>query len=124
MNRMWRIICERKRAKYIRVNNLIPIIDEDDFVRRFWKRVTNKTKIIYLSHITSSTAILLPLKKIIQKAQKNRIITVIDGAHAPGQISFNLDELGCDFYTGNCHKWLMAPKGAAFLYARKNNRIY
>ncbi|MEN8120727.1 MAG: aminotransferase class V-fold PLP-dependent enzyme [Bacteroidota bacterium] len=121
MDRMWRIICERKGASYIRAKISLPI-REDKFVENFWKNATDKTKVIFLSHITSSTALLLPLQKIIDKARKKGIITIIDGAHIPGQVPLDLDKLGCDFYTGNCHKWLMAPKGAAFLYVRKEKQ--
>ena len=80
--------------------------------------MTERTKVVFLSHITSPTALLFPIEAIIAEAQKRDILSIIDGAHTPGHIPLNLDALGADFYSGNCHKWLMSPKGSAFLYAR------
>jgi len=122
MDRMWRIVCEAKKAKYVRAEISLPIKNQDSFADNLWKMVNGKTKVIFMSHITSSTALLLPVKQLIDKARKKGIITLIDGAHIPGQIPLNLNELGADFYTGNCHKWLMTPKGSAFFYARKSKQ--
>lgn len=116
LDRTWRFLSKEKGFAYI--NQKVDLTSHDDFVKSFLQGVTPNTKIIFLSHIASSTATIFPVEKIVQFAKTKNIITVIDGAHAPGHIPLQLDSLGVDFYAGNLHKWLCAPKGAGFLYAR------
>lgn len=118
MERTWRYVCYRTGARFVQQHLALPVTTQADFVERFWAGVTERTKIIFLSHITSPTALIFPLAEICRRARAAGILTVIDGAHAIGQIPLNLPELGADIYTGACHKWLSSPKGCAFLYTR------
>ena len=114
----WEYACQKTGAKYIRQPIPLPIESPEEIIECFWQGVTPRARLIYLSHITSPTALRLPVEAICQRARQQGLLTVVDGAHAPGQIPLDLRAVGADFYTGNCHKWMMAPKGAAFLYAR------
>jgi len=118
LDRTWQYNAVKQGYKYINHSIPLPVTTPQEFIEQLWKGVTDRTRVIYLSHITSPTALIFPIHEIIEKAHQNHILTVIDGAHAPGQVLINLDELGADFYTGNLHKWLCAPKGAGFVYAR------
>ncbi len=117
LDRTWTFLAEKQGFKYINHPIPLPVTSKEAFVERFWQAVTPRTRVIFLSHITSPTALVFPVEDICRKARQCNICTVIDGAHAPGQITLNLEKLDCDFYSGNLHKWLCAPKGAAFLYA-------
>lgn len=113
----WQFVCAQRGAVYRRVPIPLPF-DREAFVGRLLDAVTPRTKVIFVSHVTSTTALIFPIAELCAQARERGILTLIDGAHAPGQIDVNLDAIGADFYTGNCHKWLCAPKGAGFLQAR------
>jgi isopenicillin-N epimerase len=122
LDRTWRFICQQRGATY-KVQPLPdPLADPADAVEALWSGVTPRTKVLFMSHVTSPTAVTLPIRPLIARARSAGIVTAIDGAHAPGQIALDLHALGVDFYGGNCHKWLCAPKGSAFLWVRRDRR--
>ena len=118
LDRTWRFLSKERGFKYINQKTPVPLFTRERFFEEFWRGVTPRTRVIFLSQITSPTAIIFPVEQIVRRAREAGILTIIDGAHAPGQIPLNLESLGADFYGGNLHKWLCAPKGAGFLYAR------
>jgi isopenicillin-N epimerase len=120
LDRTWRFLCGKVGARYIKSPLPLPLTNVDRMVASIWNCVTDRTRVLFLSHVTSPTGLILPVAELVRRAREAGIVTVIDGAHVPGQLDLDLTALGADFYAGNCHKWLMAPKGAAFLYARAN----
>jgi isopenicillin-N epimerase len=90
--------------------------DPEEIVEAFRRAMTNETRIIFFSHCTTTTGLVLPAKRIAQLGRERGITVVIDGAHAPGMVPLDLTDIGADFYGANCHKWLMSPSGAGFLH--------
>lgn len=119
-DRTWRFLAGKRGFRYVKQAIPLPITSAETILEQFWQGVTSRTKVIYISHITSETAVIMPVEAICQRARKAGILTLIDGAHAPGQISLDLPAIDADFYTGNNHKWLCSPKGSGFLYARRD----
>ena len=113
----WQHVCQQAGAVYRRIKIPLPF-DRESVTEHLFSAASSKTRLITFSHITSSTALIFPAAEICAAARKRGIATFVDGAHAPGQIPVNLNAINADFYVGNCHKWLCAPKGSAFLHAR------
>lgn len=98
-----------------------PLWDMDEVVSAIEKQISKNTKLIIVDHITSATALVFPIEKVVKLAKDYNILLFIDGAHAPGHLPIDLTHLKPDFYVGNFHKWMNAPKGCAFLYVDKNH---
>jgi len=118
LEKTWAYVARRTGAEIVVVKVPMPLVSEEQFTDTIIAGMTDRTRVLFLSHITSPTALLFPIEPAIAEARKRGIWSVIDGAHTPGHIPLDLDAMGVDFYSGNCHKWLMSPKGSAFLYAR------
>ena len=115
----WEHVCRDLGARYVRTPIPLPIASADEVAETIWAGIGPRTRVLFLSHHTSSTALTLPVKELCRRARERGIRTVIDGAHVPGHLPLNLRALDPDYYAGNCHKWLCAPKGAGFLYVRR-----
>ena len=112
----WEHICAHAPARYVRMPVTVPL---DNPVEEIWSGVTDRTRALFLSHVTSETAVQLPVEELCARARECGIATIVDGAHAPGHVPLDLRALDVDYYAGNCHKWMCAPKGAGFLYVRR-----
>ena len=109
-------MCARTGARYVRAEIPLPL---DDVTTALFARHTERTRAVYVSHITSDTGLLLPVEEIVARARAEGLVAIVDGAHGPGHVDLDLTALGADFYAGNCHKWMCAPKGAGFLHVRE-----
>ena len=121
-NNTWTYLSQRQGFTYKHVAVPLPVKSNEEMHTLLWQGITPKTKVIFLSHITSPTAVTFPVAEICKRAREAGILTVIDGAHAPGQVPLDMQAIDADFYTGNCHKWMCSPKGAGFLYVRREHQ--
>ena len=116
---LWEKACNDAGARYVRAPVDLPVESGDQIVDALFASVSERTRAVLVSHITSETALVLPVAEIAARARDLGLTTIVDGAHGPGHVDVDLDTLGADFYAGNCHKWLCAPKSAGFLHVRK-----
>ncbi len=119
LDKTWNYYCRKSNAKYVRQQIDLPVVSKEALIEQFWKGYNSNTKAIFISQITSATALILPIKEICEMAKEKGLLTIVDGAHVPGHLPLDLSELKADIYTGACHKWMMTPKGCSFLYVKK-----
>jgi isopenicillin-N epimerase len=112
----WEHWCRRSGARYVRKR-----LDLADPVGSLFAGAGDRTRAVFVSHVTSSTALVLPAADICEEAHRRGLLAIVDGAHAPAQVPLDLGVLGADIYTANCHKWLCAPKGSGFIWARSDH---
>ena len=121
-DRTWDYYCKKAGARYVRQPIPLPLQSREQFLDAFFSGLSPRTKLIFISHLTSSTALRLPVELVCERARQEGIPVFIDGAHAPGHVPLDLAALDPDYYTGACHKWMMTPKGSSFLYAKKDKQ--
>jgi isopenicillin-N epimerase len=120
--RTWEWFCQQRGARYVKAHVPLPVTAPEEVVDAVFAAVTPRARAIFLSHITSTTALRLPIEMVASRAREAGILTIVDGAHAVGQIPVDLTASGVDLYSSNFHKWLCAPKGSGFLYARAEHQ--
>ena len=113
MDRMWRWMARKTGAIYKRQPVPLPVTTADEFIEQVWAGVTPRTRVLFVSHITSPTALIFPVQALCARARRAGILSIIDGAHAVGQIPLDLEQLGADVYTSNAHNSSFA-KGEVF----------
>ncbi|MGI0489820.1 aminotransferase class V-fold PLP-dependent enzyme [Pantanalinema rosaneae CENA516] len=115
-------VAERAGLQVVVANVSFPSATSEQVVTAVLEQVSPRTRLALLDHVTSQTGLVFPIAQLVQELRDRGIETLVDGAHAPGMLPLNLQALGATYYTGNCHKWLCAPKGAAFLYVQPDRQ--
>jgi len=113
---------EKRKAKVIVAEVPFPISSSDEVINALVSKISSRTKLVMIDYITSPTGLLFPVKKIVDACAERGIDCLVDGAHAPGQVPLNIDQLGTAYFSGTCHKWICSPKGAGFIHVRKDRQ--
>jgi isopenicillin-N epimerase len=117
-------VAARAGARVVEVTVPFPLHDAKQVVAAVSSRLNSRTRLAIFDHITSPTAIIVPVRELTALCRAADVPVLIDGAHAPGMLSLDVPSIGADWYTGNCHKWLMAPKGSAFLWVTPERQAH
>ena len=117
-----RFAAERAHASVITAHIPVPVPSEDDIVNAITACATPCTRLALIDHITSPTGVVLPIERIVRELEAKGVPTLVDGAHAPGMVNLDIASINPAWYAGNWHKWVCAPKGAGFLWAREDHR--
>ncbi len=119
LDRTWRFLCRRTGAVYKQQPIPVPVTTAEDIVEQVWAGISSRTRVLFVSHMTSPTALIFPVRELCRRARAAGILSIVDGAHTVGQLPLDMEAIGADFYASNAHKWLCAPKGAAFVHVRR-----
>jgi len=117
-------VAERSGARVVVAKVPFPFRSAEELTAPVLEYVTPRTRLAMLDHVTSQTGTVLPIAKLVSELDQRGVDTLVDGAHAPGMVPLNLTQIGAAYYTGNCHKWLCAPKGAALLHVRRDRQKF
>jgi isopenicillin-N epimerase len=115
-------VAAQSGARVAVANVPFPLESVEEIIAAIVRRVNRKTKLALLDHVTSQTGLIFPIERLVKALDQRGVDTLVDGSHAPGMIPLSLGSIGAAYYTGNCHKWLCAPKGAGFLWVRRDRQ--
>lgn len=115
-------VAELSGARVVVAPIPFPLTNEEQIITPILERITSRTRLAMLDHITSQTGVVMPIARIVREVESRNVPVLVDAAHAPGMVPLSLTKLGASYYTGNCHKWICAPKGAALLHVREDRQ--